>query len=130
MNGPITQDWKTVVIKGKASREKQQKEKKQNNPLMKNNAGKNKNTSDINTKKLDETEIDKIETVSLSLSKQIQQGRLKKKLNQKEFAKKLNMPQDTIKKYENGTAIPKGNEMQKMSKLLGIILKKNSNKKK
>jgi len=43
-------------------------------------------------------------TVGLDTGKKIQQARCAKKLTQSQLAKSLNLPESTIKSFENGTA--------------------------
>lgn len=121
MNKPITQDTETLVLKKKVPQKMKVTE-----TVTKFNAAKNKNVvSDVNAKKLETEEVGKIETVSHSLSLQIQKARLNKKMTQKELAKKLNIPLNTIQNYENGKGVPKGPELQKIGNILGVTLKKN-----
>ena len=61
-------------------------------------------------------------TVSASLSKQIMKARQDKGLSQKDLATLCNLNFAVIRDYENGTGVPKGNEINKMSSVLGVIL--------
>jgi putative transcription factor len=96
------------------------------NVTQKINAAKNThNKVNINTAKLDEVhEAEHIERVSRSLSLQIQQARNAMKLTQKELAQRAQIPEAEVKSYENGTAIPNGQILQKINRVLGTTLKK------
>jgi putative transcription factor len=64
------------------------------------------------------------ETVSSSLKKQIQSARLAKKMTQADLAKAINEKPQVINEYENGKAIPNPQVLNKMSRVLGVKLKK------
>ena len=64
------------------------------------------------------------ETVSSSLKKQIQSARLAKKMTQVDLAKAINEKPQVINEYENGKAIPNPQVLSKMSRVLGVKLKK------
>jgi putative transcription factor len=67
-------------------------------------------------------ESTKVEKVSPTLQKLIQQTRLAKKWTQKDLANKVNMNVADIQKYENGTAIPKQDQILKLQRVLGTKL--------
>lgn len=78
----------------------------------------------------DATEAIKVaEKISLSLSKTIQQARAAKKMTQSELAKKVNVQSKTVADYEAGRVVPDAGILSKLSRVLGVTLKKNSNKK-
>lgn len=61
--------------------------------------------------------------VGLSLGKQIQTGRIAKGFKtQKELATRVNVRPEIINKYENGTAVPDTNVLQKLRQVLGVKL--------
>lgn len=64
------------------------------------------------------------ETVSYTLKMQIQQARVANKLNQKQLAERLGVTPRVVNEYESGKAIPNNAIIQKMSKILGVKLKK------
>jgi putative transcription factor len=66
----------------------------------------------------------KLKTVSVDLKNQIQQARQAKGLSQKELANKINEKQTIVAEYESGKAIPDQKILSKMSKALGVQLKK------
>ena len=105
------QDFKTLFFQ---KNKKPEKQKVQKGPNI-----------DFQKIKIDkETETFKLDKVSASLSKNIQAGRTKLGLSRDEFSKKLNVKTSVITDYENGKAIPDCQLLQKMSKILGITLKK------
>lgn len=74
--------------------------------------------------KLDNAEeAEKIETVSLSLSQKIQQGRAAKGMKQKDLATKINVKPQIIGDYESGRAIPDNKILGKIERALGIKLR-------
>ena len=98
----------------------------------KTNAGSNKSGAHGPTKNLakleNETEVFKHETVSSELKKQIQQARIAKKLTQAQLAQMINEKPQVINDYENGKAIPNPQILSKLSRALGVKLKKNPGK--
>jgi putative transcription factor len=75
--------------------------------------------------KLDnETENFQHEHVSSELKKQIMAARLAKKLTQAQLAQQINERPQTVQEYESGKAIPNGQVLSKMSRVLGVTLKK------
>ena len=57
------------------------------------------------------------------LPKLIRQNRKRKKISQKELAKKIGCTQSAISKWENGKKIPGGIYMLKLSKILKMKTK-------
>lgn len=122
------QEWTPVVLKSKHSAQiKQQKNNVEKTNQLKNNAGKNNQTEKVNSasieRKLESGELT-IQKTSRELQLQIQQARAQKGITQKQLATLSNLPENVIKEYENGKAVPKPNELMKMSKVLGVTLKK------
>jgi putative transcription factor len=74
----------------------------------------------------DESESFHLETVSPKLRQQILQARLNAKLTQVQLAQRINEQPKTIQEYENGKAIPDNRILQKLSKVLGVVLKKSA----
>ena len=119
-DGFTHQDWEPVVLKKTA---------KQLNDINKSKCSTtiiSKNNKPQLSKKLlnDDNDDFKINTVTRSLSVQIQQARNLRKMSQKELANKLCTQPSVIQSYENGKAIPDGAFLAKMSKVLGVKLKK------
>lgn len=79
-----------------------------------------------------ESENFKLTTVSLSLALQIQKARNAKGLSQKELAGKCQVPVGTIQQYENTNSgvVIESSVLQKISKALGVPLKKPPKQKK
>jgi putative transcription factor len=73
---------------------------------------------------LDSTEGDRHETVSAYVRKQIVSARTAKKISQADLAKAMCVQVQVVQQYENGKAIPKGDMLAKMSKALGVKIKK------
>jgi putative transcription factor len=67
--------------------------------------------------------------VSSELKKQIQQARLAKGLTQAQVAQAINEKPQVINEYESGKAIPNPQILSKLSRVLGVKLKKNPGKK-
>jgi len=93
------------------------------------NAGSNKappsTTTGISAAKLDnETEDFKHVKVSSELKQQIIKARTDKKLTQAQLAQQINEKPQTIQEYESGKAIPNPQILSKMSRVLGVVLKK------
>jgi putative transcription factor len=101
--------------------------RKSGKELQKNKRGKTisvlKNTSTKLKKSLDEN-LDSFttETVSYALKMQIQKARVSAKLSQKEIAQKINVTEKIIQSYENGTAIPNHQVLQKLRRILKVKL--------
>jgi ribosome-binding protein aMBF1 (putative translation factor) len=122
------QDWNTTVLTKKLStNDKIIKGILKKDIVEKKDACKNKQniTNDIDPKKLEENEIGTLPTPGMNLCKQISTARVDKKISQKDLDKKCNFVSGTVQKYENGTAIYHQHEIDKMSKMLGVTLKKN-----
>lgn len=132
MGDPNNPDWKEVVFRKPA------KQTIVKNPVpgttvseQKYNSGKNvQHHTPSNARKIekiadgDEDISMKPKTVSQDLKLQIQQARQAKNLTQKQLATQCNFPESVVKSYENGTAQPNGQELAKMSRVLGVKLKK------
>ena len=76
----------------------------------------------INARKIEESEELKHNKVDRNLSKAIQQARMAKKMTQKELATKMNEKPQVVGEYENGKAIPNGQIISKMERILGVKL--------
>lgn len=122
------QDWTSVVIKKNKTKSDHIKDGK-GSLQKKYGGGANRAVSD-HLRKLDEDEIHVPKKVSTTLKLAIQKARQDKGLSQKELAQKLNVPVSTIQKYESGKAVPNGNLISKMGRVLGVPLSNKSKKKK
>jgi len=74
------------------------------------------------SKKLDDPDAAPAKTVSFDLRTQIQKARSAKNLTRKQLAQKLNIKEAVIASYENGSAIPDANILNKLNRALGVKL--------
>mmetsp|Transcript_68653 Transcript_68653/g.151174 ORF Transcript_68653/g.151174 Transcript_68653/m.151174 type:complete len:139 (-) Transcript_68653:90-506(-) len=134
---PGRQDWEPVVIRKKAPSGSSQKDASAVNAARragmavdttkKYGAGTNKGGGAAGAKaaKLEaETEDFKHEKVSSNLKTQIVQARTAKKMTQAQLAQQINEKPQVIQEYEQGKAIPNPQILSKMSRVLGVHLKK------
>ncbi|GLC42269.1 multiprotein-bridging factor 1 [Pleodorina starrii] len=136
MNG---QDWDQVVIRKKQPSGAALKDEAAVNAARRQgaavdtttkfNAGKNKpaqqTVSGKPAAKLEqETEDFHHERVSSTLKQQIVQARTAKKMTQAQLAQAINEKPQVIQEYESGKAIPNPQVLSKMSRILGVVLKK------
>jgi putative transcription factor len=121
-SGYSDKQWETVVIRKKKSVSDAPKETQVKTTQPKSKGLVN---TDINMRKLEnDTENTAHERVSPELKKQIIQARIAKKLTQSELAQKINERPQVVQEYESGKAIPENKVLQKMSRVLGVTLKK------
>lgn len=123
------QDWKPVIIHRELTKEESIKkglfvtESKHTGVATINKQSK----TDISMRKIEQDDGFKPATVSHSLALQIQKARTEKKMTQKELATKSMVPLATIQAYESinsAGVIVESAVLQKLSKILGVILKK------
>ena len=123
------QNWEPVILRSRKPQTKQVKKSEPSGPVeLKYNAGKNtQKKSTINANRveqaIDEEENLSVPTISYSLQIQLQQGRLQKGWTQKQLANECQLPEHTVKNYENGSIIPNAQDMVKMGRALGVTLK-------
>lgn len=103
------QNWKTVV-------------------LRKNKPNKDK-TPHIDPhvsmlKKIEDVEIAELPRPSREMAQKIQQARLEKKLTQKDVDRMCNFAPNTVSKYENCSCVIKQNELNILSRVLGISIRR------
>jgi len=94
--------------------------------IVKKSSRLNTNKQQVDSIKIEEQADEgtyKISKVSNTLSLQLQQERQKKKMTQKQLALQCNLQENIIRNYENGTAVPNQQELNKLSKALGVSLK-------
>ena len=70
--------------------------------------------------KLNETENFHVQRVPIALSQEIIRARCAMKLSQKELAYRMNLQTSIISTYENGTAIPNHQILQKIARTLQV----------
>eukprot|EP00775_Hariotina_reticulata_P004498 gene4498-4751_t len=138
------QDWDTVVIRKKKPSTAALKDEGAVNAarrsgaevetVKKMTAGQNKpggatTSSGKAAHKLDaETEDFHHDKVSTELKKQIIQARTAKKLTQAQLGQLINEKPQIIQDYESGKAIPNPQILSKLSRVLGVTLRKNATK--
>jgi putative transcription factor len=128
------QDWNTVSWDKRGEKKNNESSKQQITRLQRTGSGlitTNKTSGNkqkinvVDSSKLrkieNEEDTFKVEKVPLSISKKMAQLRCEKKLSQKELAMKLSLDVKIIQEYENGKAIPNGNLINKLEKILGKI---------
>lgn len=135
----LRQDWEPVVIRKRAPTQAQSQTEAAVNAARRNGAavdtvkkfaaGGNKaaptTTTGVSATKLDaETEDFHHEKVSSTLKTQIVQARTAKKMTQSQLAQAINEKPQIIQEYESGKAIPNPQILSKMSRILGVTLKK------
>lgn len=101
------QDWKPVILR--KNNTKPPPPKAQSNAKF---------------KKIDSDDPKPPQTLNHSVKIRIQQGRVAKKLTQKQLAQKLNLPVQIIAEYESGKAIPNRQILSKIGRVIGINLNK------
>ncbi|EED89166.1 predicted protein, partial [Thalassiosira pseudonana CCMP1335] len=79
-------------------------------------------TATVNARKIEESDELKHAKVDKSLSKAIMQARMAKKMTQKDLATKINEKPQVVGEYESGKAIPNGQIIVKMERVLGVKL--------
>lgn len=90
------QDWETVVLKKDKPKEKVSYQGSQSDKPLKK--------------------------ISHDFKISLQKSRQSHKLSQKQLAQKINVSESLIKEYESGKAIPNGNIINKLNRVLGIKL--------
>ena len=125
-DGFTYQDWEPVVLQKNTQQLKEMNKGKLSTQIINNkNYKANSSLSNLSKKVLDDENTDfKINTVSRSLSVQIQKARNARKISQKDLANQMNTQISIIQSYENGKATPNGEFLARMSKVLGVKLKK------
>lgn len=84
-----------------------------------------KHTGPANSRKLDEEDENfRHAAITTEFKTALMQARAAKGLKQKDLANQLNIPPATIQGYENGSAIPEGNVINKLNRALGVTLPK------
>lgn len=124
------QNWDQITLRSRSKQTGKVITKTSTNTItkLKYNAGKNvQNKMPVNANKI-EQQVDNEEqlavpTISYNFQLQLRQARQQKGWTQKQLANECQLPENTIKNYENGTIIPNYQDIQKMSKSLDIILK-------
>ncbi len=121
------QDWDPVVIgKKKAVKPKNAEQAAMSGAMLflkKGAPNKQSGGTVIDARRLDDEDV-KLPHVSTDLKLQISQARQSKGLTQKEFAASINERVTLVADYEAGRGIPDQKVLSKMSRALGVQLKK------
>ncbi len=135
------QDWETVTLKKTGGASKPKLATNQSVSLAKAlgvvttekrfGAGGNSSVNSANLKKIedDQDTFGGPKTVSASLSRAIIDARCAKKWSQQQLASEISERVQVIQTYENGTAVPSPQILNKLDRALGIHLPR-ANKKK
>ena len=75
---------------------------------------------DVNMKKIEDNEDMKVEYVSKSVSKQIQQARLEQKMTQQDLANRLCVKKNIINELESGKMLKNNKFISKVKSVLNI----------
>ena len=117
-------EWDQKIIIGSKSRPKKPSEEKAGQKKEFYGGNKTAATEGSHLARVDrEDEPGKVVTVSLDVSRAIQQGRLNKKMTQKDLATKINEKPTVIQDFENGKAKPNPQVLGKIERVLGIKLR-------
>lgn len=130
------QDWKQVVITGKSTKTLAQKISEgtvKRDIVSKKDGGKNSQSmAATDVKILDTDDIVVPQITNRAVGEQIRDSRTSetnkqgKKLTQTQLDALCNFPSGTVQKYENNTAIYRQQEVDKMSKVLGVVIRKHA----
>lgn len=131
------QDWKSVTITGLQSKktlaEQIRTGEVKRDIVAKENGGKNSHVAKPVVPDVDEIVVPPVTT--RAVGDQIRDARnsetnkQNKKLTQRELDRLCNFSPGTVQTYENNTAIYSQQNIDRISKVLGVTIKKNPNKK-
>jgi DNA-binding transcriptional regulator YiaG len=110
------QDWTPVVLSGK----KPISHKPAKIEIQDRSAQQARQEAIQIAKVENETENFHVQRIPMALSQEILRARCAQKLSQKELAQRMNLQASVITSYENGTAIPNHQILQKISRTLGV----------
>lgn len=124
-SGGSGQDWTVVKFANKTDSvpQKQQVVRSPKNTSIDHKAL----NATLNAKLEKETDNLHVERVTSFLSKSIIKARTDAKLTQSQLAQKIFQPVKVVQEYENGKATPNNQIIQKMSRVLGVVLKLREN---
>ena len=117
---PITQDLKTLVIKGRGNHVKLQQQRQGKTESVKKTTMSDKAIKMANLD--NDNENTKVKTVSKEVGDLIRNKRVSKNMTQKQLASLVNMTQSSLQKYENGTAVSDNQILIKLGRKLGVNL--------
>jgi len=108
------QDWKPVILRNPAKKKPIVEKKK----VVKTNLNSN-SIMNINVRKIEDEDM-KVEYVSKSIGKQIQQARLIQKITQQDLANRLCVKKNIINDLESGKMLKNNLFVSKVKKILKI----------
>lgn len=115
----MTQDWDTVVLRGKG---KHVDAKKKRDGATETRARFDSSKS-VAARKLEEaTEVVKPQRINPKIKERIIQARTTKKLTQKELAQRIQVQPTIIQQYETGKVKADVTVLRKMERVLGVKL--------
>lgn len=125
------QDWGQVVLRKSGTKPKTQRQKEQAVRAgklateKKHGAGGNSVGGLSNAAKVEAEDSDfRQKEIGRDFKLALMQARMNKKMNQKQLATMINVPQKTVQEYENGKAVPNGAIISKLNRALGVRLPK------
>lgn len=127
-----TQDWTTVTLSKKKTKEEDIKAGNYETVTRKSYTG-NKHSTSISTKEANDFEnVTPIVKSHLALHQSIKKARESRdcQMTQSELDKACNFPVNTVRNYENGTAIYVSMQVTKMQEVLKVKLPRPPKKKK
>lgn len=98
------QDWDTVVLSKKVTHDKKP----------------HSTMTNLQKSLLNDEEAPKLKYVDKEFAKEIVAARTAKKLNRKQLANAMNIPETTVAGYENGTALHNGPMVSRFKLFLGL----------
>jgi putative transcription factor len=110
------QDWTPVVIGRNKQRQQQQERKKAAAEASRRQSAISKT---VRKALQDDGQPDKIDKIDKKVSQRIQQRRSEKGLSRKQLAQQLGVKETVLASYENGSAIPNAQLLNKMERILG-----------
>jgi ribosome-binding protein aMBF1 (putative translation factor) len=120
------QDWTEIVFRKKVTYKKPLLSDE--NIVPKYDTSRNRQNKNVTPAKKIEEKIENEEyivpKISHSMQIQIQQARHAKNWTQKQLAQACNIQMSIVRDYENGTVKPNRQDILKMNKALGVVLKK------
>lgn len=106
------QDWKPVVF----NKSKSNGNRKSSSVLL----PVHRTASAARFQKLDDPDAEPVKKIPLSISSKIRNARNEKGMTQKDLAQRAGVKQEVIQSYENGRAIPNGQLLSKIRRILSI----------
>jgi len=120
------QDWTTVVLGKKKKQAPKPGQPGYQDIVVKSTQTNKQNKPQISSSKIEQKMEEgtfELPKVTHNLQQQLQQSRQAKNLTQKQLAQACNMTESVVKSYESGKAVPTQQDLDKMSKALGVRLK-------